>query len=87
MRFRGVCVCHTCMSHAFASHIAQVWAGPNGIITILKRDYGDLFKGVKWPTTQSVINHVNHKQSGLLAKYKHLYTSGLEQQEEGVASR
>ena len=50
MRFRGVCVCHTCMSHAFASHIAQVWAGPDSIITILKRDYGDLFKGVKWPT-------------------------------------
>lgn len=55
----------------------QIWAGPEGIIETLKSD--DAFKGVKWPTTQSIINHVTHKQSGLLYKYKHLYTPGLEQ--------
>lgn len=59
--------------------LAQVWAGPNGIIPVLKAEYSELFKGVKWPSTQSVINHVTHKQSGLLFKYKHLYTEGMEQ--------
>ena len=78
MRFRAVrvCVTHMCVA------CAQVWAGtPGGIITTLKSDYAELFKGVRWPSTQSVINHVTHKNSGLLAKHKHLYTSGLEQQE------
>mmetsp|Transcript_2695 Transcript_2695/g.5626 ORF Transcript_2695/g.5626 Transcript_2695/m.5626 type:complete len:390 (+) Transcript_2695:14-1183(+) len=63
----------------------QVWAGPNGIIPVLKAEYGELFKGVKWPSTQSVINHVTHKQSGLLFKYKHLYTEGMEQSEPAAA--
>ncbi|KAL1523416.1 hypothetical protein AB1Y20_018356 [Prymnesium parvum] len=38
-------------------------------------------QGVKWPSTQSVINHITHKQSGLIFKFKHLYTSGMEQSE------
>ena len=57
----------------------QAWAGPNGIITALKERYAPLFQGIKWPTTQSIINHVTHKQTGLLVKYKHLYTQGMEQ--------
>ncbi|KAL1526050.1 hypothetical protein AB1Y20_020871 [Prymnesium parvum] len=59
----------------------QIWAGPGGIVSVLKQDYGHLFQGVKWPSTQSVINHITHKQSGLIFKFKHLYTSGMEQSE------
>ncbi|KAL1523126.1 hypothetical protein AB1Y20_018082 [Prymnesium parvum] len=58
----------------------QIWAGPGGIVSVLKQDYGHLFQGVKWPSTQSVINHITHKQSGLIFKFKHLYTSGMEQE-------
>ncbi|KAL1499463.1 hypothetical protein AB1Y20_011667 [Prymnesium parvum] len=55
------------------------------IISVLKQDYGHLFQGVKWPSTQSVINHITHKQSGLIFKFKHLYTSGMEQSEPAEA--
>ena len=41
----------------------------------------ELFAGVIWPSYQSVINHVTHKVSGLLAKHAHLFTAGKEQAE------
>ncbi|KAL1529663.1 hypothetical protein AB1Y20_000604 [Prymnesium parvum] len=63
----------------------QIWTGPDGIVSVLKRDYAHLFQGVKWPSTQSVINHVTHKQSGLIFKFMHLYTSGMEQSEPAAA--
>ena len=56
----------------------DIW-GHDGIMGELKKL--ELFSGVVWPSFQSVINHITHKTSGLLAKHAHLFTSGKEQAE------
>ncbi|KAL3927679.1 MAG: hypothetical protein SGPRY_002718 [Prymnesium sp.] len=44
-----------------------------------QRRPSSFFKGVKWPSMQSVIIHVTLKQSDLVFKVKHLCTEGMEE--------
>ena len=62
---------------------AEAWANEeDGIIPLLWQH--PEFAGVQQPAMQSVINHVT-AADGLLKKYKHLYTPGMEQAEPAAA--
>ena len=62
---------------------AEAWSNAeDGILTLLAQH--EAFAGVHFSAMQSVINHVTGNE-GLLKKYRHLYTEGMEQNEPAAA--